>query len=244
MSDLLGFAGFSLPAGSDTDEWFTPLSIIDALGGADSFDLDPASAEHRPWPTARLHYTEADNGLLRPWHGRVFLNPPYSNALLTRFMQRMAGHDDGVALLFLRTQNATWHEHILPNVSALYYLRGYVRFCRRDGKAAKQGGGAPSVLCAYGADEADRLSSLSLPGYFQAMQLPRAFAMLALSATWREAVLAYLKAHNGPVQLADLYRAFAGSAKARRNPNHRAKLRQTVQQVGRRVGRGLWEAAA
>lgn len=240
---LPGFDGFNRPAGSDTDEWLTPPFVIDSLGGADSFDLDPASPIRRPWPTARRHYTEADNGLLLPWEGRVFLNPPYSTGLLNSFMARMADHGHGVALIFARTQNAAWHQHVWPEAAALFFFRGYLRFHRTDGSRAATGAGAASVLCAYGTEEAERVADAGFDGQFVPLRLPRHFAVLSLSPTWREAVLAYLRAQPGPVALPDLYRAFSSSAKARRNPNYAAKLRQTVQQVGRRVDRGLWEAA-
>jgi hypothetical protein len=52
----------------------TPRFVIDALG---PFDLDPCPPKERPWDTARRHFTEADDGLSRPWKGRVWLNPPY-----------------------------------------------------------------------------------------------------------------------------------------------------------------------
>lgn len=52
---------------------------IRALG---PFDLDPCSPVGRPWDTAAQHHTIHDNGLLKPWSGRVWLNPPYASALL------------------------------------------------------------------------------------------------------------------------------------------------------------------
>ena len=73
-----------------TETWFTPPAIIEALGGAGSFDLDPCSHIDRPWPTARRHLTIEDNSLIVPWDGRVFLNPPYTTALIARFMARLA----------------------------------------------------------------------------------------------------------------------------------------------------------
>lgn len=73
-------------ARSETDTWISPPAIIEALGGVDSFDLDPCAAEGQPWPTARHHFTVVDNGLLQRWFGRVWLNPPYSIKLATRFL--------------------------------------------------------------------------------------------------------------------------------------------------------------
>jgi hypothetical protein len=86
-----------------SDVWLTPPEILDALG-----DLDPCAApEPRPWSTARLHYwTPRHNGLLEPWRGRVWLNPPYSREAV-RWLRRMAAHGDGIALTFARTET-TW----------------------------------------------------------------------------------------------------------------------------------------
>jgi hypothetical protein len=56
----------------------TPREIVElsreVLG---TIDLDPASdAEANRTIRAERFYSEADDGLLRPWRGRVFLNPP------------------------------------------------------------------------------------------------------------------------------------------------------------------------
>ena len=56
------------------DEWLTPPHILSALG---KFDLDPCASVARPWGTAAVHYTREDNGLTKPWLGRVWCNPPY-----------------------------------------------------------------------------------------------------------------------------------------------------------------------
>lgn len=64
---------------SVTDEYWTPLDVVEAarraMGG---IDLDPAScAEAQAYINAGAYYTVADDGLLKPWFGRVWLNPPY-----------------------------------------------------------------------------------------------------------------------------------------------------------------------
>jgi hypothetical protein len=62
----------------DSPEWYTPAPIVEAarrvLG---AIDLDPASHEeaNRTVKAAR-YFTEADNGLVQEWEGRVFINPP------------------------------------------------------------------------------------------------------------------------------------------------------------------------
>jgi hypothetical protein len=59
-------------------EWFTPPEIIKrvhaVMGG---IDLDPAScAKANTIVGAKQFFTAADDALNRPWHGRVFVNPP------------------------------------------------------------------------------------------------------------------------------------------------------------------------
>jgi len=61
-------------------EYYTPSQFIEAarnvMGG---IDLDPASCdEAQQTVMAEAYYTEEDDGLSQPWHGRVWLNPPYS----------------------------------------------------------------------------------------------------------------------------------------------------------------------
>ena len=57
-----------------SDEWFTPPELLQNLG---SFDLDPCTSECRPWSFAENNYTRNDDGLVKDWYGRVWLNPPY-----------------------------------------------------------------------------------------------------------------------------------------------------------------------
>lgn len=83
-----------------TNVWLTPRYVLDLLG---HFDTDPCAATVRPWDCARVNYTVEDNGLLLPWEGRVWLNPPYGNEA-EAFMERMSmHHGGGLALIFMRS---------------------------------------------------------------------------------------------------------------------------------------------
>ncbi len=64
---------------SDQNDWRTPRKFLDAAREVmGAIDLDPAtSAEANETVQASTFYTEADNGLQKPWKGRVWLNPPY-----------------------------------------------------------------------------------------------------------------------------------------------------------------------
>lgn len=64
----------------ESKEYYTPPQYIKAarevMGG---IDLDPASCQAaQKWIKATRHFTIADDGLTQDWHGRVWLNPPYS----------------------------------------------------------------------------------------------------------------------------------------------------------------------
>ena len=85
-----------------TDEWYTPKWIIDALG---SFDLDPCAPSEQFY-TADKCYTKEMDGLYQEWEGRVWLNPPYKNPLIGKFMKRLAEHGNGIALVFNRMDTA------------------------------------------------------------------------------------------------------------------------------------------
>lgn len=147
-----------------TQVWLTPPEMIRLLG---PFDLDPAAcSEPRPWPTAAVHYTEADDGLAQPWHGFVWCNPPYSpSALSGAFIDRMAQHGNGLLLIFARTETENWHRSIWGVADAVFFFAGRLVFHTPDGKAASATAGAPSALIAYGSEAVARIRCLNAPGY-------------------------------------------------------------------------------
>lgn len=221
--------------------WLTPPEIVAALG---PFDLDPCAAPlPRPWDTARRHIALPDNGLEAEWVGRVWMNPPYgSPKVIGPWMRRLAAHNHGTAIIFARTETALFFETVWRNAAALLFLEGRLHFHTPDGIRALENGGAPSVLVAYGLEDADRLASSGIGGAFVPLQLPRLFVVMALETSWVQAVVEFARASSGPVLVEELYRAFASHPKARRNANWRAKLRQSLQRGPfRRSARGTWE---
>jgi len=74
------YRGFSPEAYST--EWYTPPVYVEAarevMGG---IDIDPAScAEAQETVAAACYYSEAEDGLSKPWEGRTWINPPYGAA--------------------------------------------------------------------------------------------------------------------------------------------------------------------
>lgn len=138
----------------------TPPFILKALG---PFDLDPCAALGQPWPTARRHFTVRDDGLSRPWGGRVWLNPPFDRYQVGRWIERLAEHGNGIALVHARTET-DWFRP-LWRADMLLFLKGRLHFHREDGTRQKANSGAPVVLAAFGKDNAHVLRNSGLPGW-------------------------------------------------------------------------------
>jgi DNA N-6-adenine-methyltransferase (Dam) len=127
----------------NSQEWYTPKYILDALG---RFDLDPCSPHVRPFDTARRHYTKKKDGLRHPWMGRVWLNPPYDEIHI--WMNRMARHGNGIALTFARIGTHWFDSIVMPYTTGLLFLTGNLEFLSPDGEIGAAAP-TPSVLIAY-----------------------------------------------------------------------------------------------
>lgn len=168
QAEKSGGMGGHQSARMKNDEWLTPPAIIEKLG---TFDLDPCSPIKRPWPTASDHFTVEDDGLSRQWFGRVWMNPPYG-AEAARWMERMAAHGQGIALIFARTETSMFFDWVWPKASALLFIKGRLHFHYVDGRRADANSGAPSVLISYGEQDAITLSKCGIPGAFVDLRRP------------------------------------------------------------------------
>lgn len=150
-----------------THDWITPKFIIDALGGADSFDLDPCQSPTQPWPCARSGIVQPRDGLTEPWHGRIWCNPPYS-VYAAAWLAKLARHAEtggnGVALVFARTETAMFFSHVWGVADAVLMIEGRLHFHYPDGKRAEANSGGPSCLIAYGRDAAERVAKSGIAG--------------------------------------------------------------------------------
>lgn len=228
-----------------TTTWLTPPDVLVKLGGPENFDLDPCAAIDQPWRTARRMLTEQDDGLAHNWQdygGRVWLNPPYTNSEIGDWMRRLAEHGDGIALIFARTETEVFHRHVWEQCDALFFLEGRLYFHHADGTRAKANAGAPSVFCAYGAENADILASCGMPGAFVPLKV-RAFAFgFEEPGSWVEEVRKIMERADRPMTVAELYKCLADSPKAKRSPSWKAKIRQTLQRGPfEPKGGGVWQ---
>ena len=148
---------------SKSVEWYTPRYIFDALGV--EFDLDPCSPgrDIAPWIPAKRSLTIEDDGLLAKWEGNVWMNPPYDKRT-SYWLERLALHGTGIALLFVRPDTKWFHQYV-PIADAICFIKGRVRFVSADRVEEYIAGtckpidspGAASMLIAYGKDNAEAL---------------------------------------------------------------------------------------
>jgi hypothetical protein len=146
-------------AAGETDEWYTPAYIFDALG--ERFDLDVAAPVDGPRHVpADVWYS--DLSLILPWHGFVWMNPPFGHQSTKRdWLGKFFMHGDGVALLPDRT-SAPWWQEFAPQASALLFVSPKVKFEKPDGTIGEQPGTGTTLLAAgkRGADALMRAKSL------------------------------------------------------------------------------------
>lgn len=142
--------------------WLTPRSLVEPLG---EFDLDPCGAPGYELAAETYLLERGQDGLVDPWHGRIWLNPPYGR-MAEPFLRRLADHGRGTALIFARTETRLWHQVIWPNASGFLFLAGRVTFLDPDGVAAAANAGAPPVLVAFGEADAAALASSGIAGHF------------------------------------------------------------------------------
>jgi len=144
-----------------SDVWLTPRWLAYALG---PFDLDPCAAPSpRPWNTALHHIELPSDGLSAAWFGRVWLNPPYSSA--APWLEKMASHRNGTALIFARVETDAWHQWIWPHAYRVFFPKGRIQFCLPDG-TQKDGSGAPSAIVCYSRFDEDKIRAAGIRGKF------------------------------------------------------------------------------
>jgi len=123
-----------------SDEWYTPPVYIEAARAVlGTIDLDPAScdAANATVKAARF-YTKAQDGLVQPWQGRVWLNPPYGKLAQAFVAKLVVEHECGrvpaaIALLNSNSTDPPWFQPLWDYL--LCFTRGRIRFISGDGHA-------------------------------------------------------------------------------------------------------------
>ena len=108
-----------------SDNWQTPPELYKKLDDEFDFDFDPC-------PILLTEINDANNGLLKEWGKRNFINPPYSRknkeAFIKKAIEESKKEKLCVMLLPVSTSTVIFHDYVLPNAKDIRFLRGRVRF--------------------------------------------------------------------------------------------------------------------
>lgn len=220
------------------ETYLTPLNIIRSLG---EFDLDPACPEDMTWKTAKKHYTKKEDGLLQPWTGRVWCNPPYGRSL-HHWLNKIALHRNGLILTFNRSDTKAFHNYVYPFAESIFLFKGRIKFLNPKGEPYWSAP-APSVLISYNEENADAIEESGLMGFHNILN-PSPMIFDLIEQTWKVVVGEMIVEVNG-ANLSYLYTRVLEKApsKVRKNKHYKAKIRQTLQLHYHKIN-NQWHAKA
>ncbi len=132
------------PSVSESDDWYTPPEIFAALGL--QFDLDPCSPGRGHWVPAKWVYTIEDDGLKQPWHGLVFMNPPFGGRNgHVPWLEKFLAHGNGIAVVRAYTSSGWFHDYA-TKAETMLFPRGKTKFIKPDGTLGKAPGSGVVLL--------------------------------------------------------------------------------------------------
>jgi len=148
---------------SKKDVWQTPPSVVLPINNLHSgIDLDPCAG--RGTDIGRENIRPPKDGLAEPWHGVVFVNPPFSDKdeWLAKAVDEIERPE--VEAIYLLTPDSTdtiswWHEFIAEHAAVTWFPEGRINYIDPETGEQANGvsfGSAVSVL----GDAPDELLSL------------------------------------------------------------------------------------
>jgi hypothetical protein len=118
-----------------------------------------------PWNTASFRYTKS--GHSKPWHGRVWLNPPFDAKSRDAFLGKMAIHGNGIALVAVAPETKWFKTWIWPYATSILFLDRRPHFYRPDGIQGKTNSGCSICLVGYGLHNDEILRKSGLGKFIQ-----------------------------------------------------------------------------
>lgn len=138
-----------LDAGDESDGWYTPpWLIVRVRAFLGEIDTDPATcAAAQAIVQAATWYTEAEDGLVHSWYGRLWLNPPYSGP--TKWTDKAVAHyrsgDVSEALILTNSYTETGWWQRLAACGAVLFFSGRMNFWHPEKTATQNRTGQTMV---------------------------------------------------------------------------------------------------
>lgn len=139
---------------SESVEWYTPKYILDlvveVLG---RIDLDPCANPAKTVP-AKQHYTEIDNGLDKPWPGKIFMNPPYgatnSKNWCNKFLSSYIDNDNEAIILIGANVDTEYFHKYLSLCDLCCLVQRRIQFVSADENSVVKGNTRSSAIFYFG----------------------------------------------------------------------------------------------
>ena len=145
-------------------DYSTPQDLFEQLDRIYHFTLDVCATAAN---AKCLHYfTPEQDGLTQPWSGTCWMNPPYHQAEISKWIRKAYEESRAVwpavyvvALLPARTGSKWFHELVLPHATVTF-LRGRVKFGGMTTNPPED-----SMIAVFGIPEVCSRIVVHCPGY-------------------------------------------------------------------------------
>jgi hypothetical protein len=128
---------------SGNTDWETPEELLEALvleflgctherPSESAFDLDPCATEESNTAIICYSLDQGEDGLLLPWYGDVFVNPPYGRSV-GRWVEKcynevLLGNAVTVVALLPASTGAEWFQKWVMQATEVRLLKGRIKF--------------------------------------------------------------------------------------------------------------------
>jgi len=145
---------------SGVSEWYTPTEIIElARNVMGTIDVDPATTSevNKDTVNAKVFYTAETNGLGKKWKGNVWMNPPYSQPLVSQFCNTFAekyrgGEIKQGCVLINNATETGFAQILMRECSVVCFPESRMRFLDINGKPGAPLQGQMIIYCGDNTD--------------------------------------------------------------------------------------------
>ena len=110
---------------SASDLWETPQEFFDRLNEEFHFTLDVCALPENA--KCSRYYTPEDNGLLMPWDGVCWCNPPYGREI-TKWVKKASECKSAVVMLLPARTDTRWFHDYIYHKAEIRFLKGRLKF--------------------------------------------------------------------------------------------------------------------
>ena len=115
---------------SKTDLWATPQDFFDKLNEEFRFNLDVCALPENA--KCERYFTPEVDGLVQPWTGNVWCNPPYGREIggwvMRGYLAAKTGYADVVVMLLPARTDTRWFHEYINGKAEIRFIKGRLKF--------------------------------------------------------------------------------------------------------------------